>query len=292
MSITPGHKAEVLNRLTRARICGLNVSVMRAILYRINPQQGVAFCWFREYGKDCSRSERTVQRTIQVACARGFLLRAYREGAPVLWCPQLMDMEPVEAVKRANTLSAQHFGRQQDAIANLAKLASPPSDAPPPHLELGPRDRAEVPAFPPIVASSLAPISASNLAPELTQSKSPVSGRFQKAVNSRPTPKPPRAYATHQAHELARRLARLCGHGESYNWPEAWRLHAPRIVQGWLDAGWPVDVIVGTVHAVRARYSSAGNESVRYFERPIGRAIAALNESSFTQQKIEQGGRR
>jgi hypothetical protein len=67
MTIAPGDKQRLLERLTKARIRGVNIPVLRAIFWYIHPKEGVAFARYHHYEEKSGRSGRTVQRTIQVA---------------------------------------------------------------------------------------------------------------------------------------------------------------------------------------------------------------------------------
>src|ERR1700730_2109526 len=128
MTITPKQKQQLLERLTKARIRGLNMAVLRAIYWHIHPDHGVAFAAYIHYTSRSGMSERTVQRTVQVGCDYLILGLAYREGPPVIWARELMDMEPAEAVRRANMLAANY--RYRGGIG--AKLATPTSSVTPP----------------------------------------------------------------------------------------------------------------------------------------------------------------
>jgi hypothetical protein len=129
MTIASKDKQKLLDRLTKARIRGVNIPVLRAIFGYINPDLGVAWAGYHHYAAKSGRSERTVQRTIQVARDYLILSLAHREGPPAIWCPELMDMKPEEAVRRADA-EASDFRH-----GNAAKLATPTSlVSPPPPL--------------------------------------------------------------------------------------------------------------------------------------------------------------
>ncbi|SRR6266404_2342206 len=68
MTIAARDKQRVLDRLFKLRIRGLNIAVLRAILGYINPEHGVAWAKYCHYAEKSGRSERVVQRTVQVAC--------------------------------------------------------------------------------------------------------------------------------------------------------------------------------------------------------------------------------
>lgn len=304
MTIKPRAKQDELDRLAKCRIRGLNVHVLRAIFWFINSEQGVAFAAFHHYVAKSGRSERTVQRTVQVACDYGVLRREYRAGPPAIWSPVLMDMEPDEAVRRADAMAGRY--RQE-------KLATPPSECPPPPLSGGPASVPEfdVPVFgglrpevidalaasgatPEIIAAGVAV--ASKLAPNLAPSPTPKLAPEVAPLNPRrknqdlktgllPSPPPrdaPRRDAlppaTSIAHDLAVEIGLHCGLGpRTYAWPEHWRRDAPRIIQRWLtEFGWDIDHIRSVVQRVMADKRDGAPESVRYFEKPIGRLYARL----------------
>ncbi len=124
MTIAARDKQRVLDRLFKLRIRGLNIGVLRAIFGHVNPEFGVAWAKYCHYAEKSGRSERIVQRTIKVACDMLILRRAYREGAPAIWCPELMDMEAAEAVRRVDIAVGSYNG----------KTATPPLQRPPPYL--------------------------------------------------------------------------------------------------------------------------------------------------------------
>jgi hypothetical protein len=105
MTIAAKDKQRLLDRLFKCRTRELNIRVVRAILGYLNKDHGVAFAKYHHYAAKSGMSERIVQRTIQVGHDYLVLQRAYRQGAPVIWFPELMDMEPDEAVRRADALA-------------------------------------------------------------------------------------------------------------------------------------------------------------------------------------------
>ena len=278
VTISAKDKGALLTRLVRARIRDLNLAVMRSIIGRINKTEGVAFCFFCEYARESGRSERTVQRTVQTACAHSILGRAYREGAPALWCPSLMDMTSEEAVRRVNLLVYEHKGYSRWASPTLAY-----------ELEQGPSDPGEVPASPRTSANSasnLTPIPASKSAPDLTPElallKPPKKKTSSNGLTPSPAPAPPRwrPVVTGAAHDLAVKVGRAAGlSGETYEWPPHWRLEVPAIVQQWLDAGWQPSLILPIIEATARAKRDGPPNSVRYFEKPICRHLAALEEA-------------
>lgn len=285
--ITAAQKAELLDRLIRSRIRGLCIPVVRSILNHLNREHGVAFCRFARYATEAAKSERTVQRTVQVAREGGVLGTQYREGAPVLWCPHLLDMEGEEAVRRADLLIGARTQRQRRAFE---KLASPPPSSC--SSEQADNDGV-VPASQPL-ASNPAPELASNSAPKLAPNSSPLKPPQEKNSSNELSPAPPTPPtlrgasgqgqrwarpATNRARELVEQLARIAGLPplpQSYEWPEPWRRQAPFIVQQWLDAGWPADLIICIARATMAGKRDGPPNSVRYFDPPIRRALADL----------------
>jgi hypothetical protein len=298
--ITAANKAQLLDQVSRWRVRGINVKVLRCILNFINKEHGVAFAKYHKYASTSGMSERTVQRTIQVACQRGVLAVAYREGAPALWCPRLMDMPSEEAVRRVDLLAGDHLTRVEGA---LAKLATPP---PPYHLDQGPDLGSDIPAHPaslsapPDAAPSSAPSSAQKPAPDLaplkpqrikTNSNGPKSGQGPTPSPSPPTTRPAgrlpqMAMVSGQALDLALQIGRISGlSGQTFNWPEHWRWWAPRIVQGWLDAGWLPEIIVEAVDTTMRSKTDGPPKSIKYFEKPIERLNAGLAAPRSNQQQ-------
>ncbi|HZL70399.1 MAG TPA: helix-turn-helix domain-containing protein [Candidatus Limnocylindrales bacterium] len=91
-----------------------------------------------------------------------------------------------------------------------------------------------------------------------------------------PGPSPP---PTEKAQGLLEHVAQLAGlpSVDTFRWPEAWRVHGGKIVQRWLDEGWPDFVIVEAVRATMAIKRDGPPNSPRYFDPPIRRMLAALD---------------
>jgi hypothetical protein len=91
-----------------------------------------------------------------------------------------------------------------------------------------------------------------------------------------PAPSPP---PTEKAQGLLEHVAQLAGlpSVDTFRWPEAWRVHGGKIVQRWLDEGWPDFVIVEVVRATMATKRDGPPNSPRYFDPPIRRMLAALD---------------
>jgi hypothetical protein len=255
LSIEGKEKQALIDRLIRARIKELNVAVMRTIISMINKDQGVAFAQFTVYAQKSSVSERTVLRTVKTARDRGILKQAWRPGAPALWAPDLMDMEPEEAARRADLLVAEYQAKRGHAFAKLAESAAPP---PSDHHVQGPPS-GNVPASAPqtaqevpTCASELASISTPKMAPDLAPDLAPL--KPLRGSNSKIglspqglSPPPPRGGdgqrrraacgASNAAFELAEEIGRLAGMtGPTFTWPEKFRTpFAANVVQGWLD---------------------------------------------------------
>jgi hypothetical protein len=97
-------------------------------------------------------------------------------------------------------------------------------------------------------------------------------------AHSRP-PRPPPPPPTEKAQGLLESVAKVAGlpSVDTFRWPEAWRLHGGKIVQRWLDEGWPDFVIVEAVRATMATKRDGPPNSPRYFEPPIRRMLAAFD---------------
>jgi hypothetical protein len=93
--------------------------------------------------------------------------------------------------------------------------------------------------------------------------------------------------ASSAAHDLAISIAKLSGLGTpTWKWPEHWRRKAPGIVQRWLtDYGWHPNEIISVVAADMKRKTDGPPESIRYFEKPIGRLYASLDGNAATSKR-------
>ena len=127
MKIASKDKQRLLDRLTKARIGGLNIAVLRVILGYMQTH-GVAFAAYSLYAQGSGYSERTVQRTIRIARDYLILDLASREGRPAIWCPELMNWTADEAVCFVDALTDEFRGCSR----NGAKLATPTSSVTPP----------------------------------------------------------------------------------------------------------------------------------------------------------------
>jgi len=145
MKIASKDKQRLLDRLTKARIRGLNIAVLRVILGYMQTH-GVAFAAYSHYAQGSGYSERTVQRTIRIARDYLILDLASREGRPAIWCPELMNWTADEAVCFVDALTDEFRGCSR----NGAKLATPTSSVTPP------RPPADVPA--PSAATTVEPV--------------------------------------------------------------------------------------------------------------------------------------
>src|SRR5215831_10842812 len=307
MTIAARDKQRVLDRLFKLRTKGLNPGVLRAIFGYINPELGVASAKFCHYAEKSGRSERVVQRTVRVACNYLILRRAYREGAPAIWCPELMGMEPEEAVRRVDA---------EVGAYNKAKTATPTSSEAPTPPPADPNDPTAGTTADNATAASTAnsadQFSASKTTPETASKTAPLN---PKGVNSRifefgnpscaaPPPRGGGAWraktrlppASSKAHDLVVQIGKLCGLGnETWKWSEHWRRHAPGIVQCWLtDQGWYEDHIICVVRDVIKKKGKDWEppEYIRYFERPITRFYAQLAAQIAEVAKSQSGLRR
>jgi len=290
-------KQRVLDRLFKLRIRGLNIGVLRAIFGFLNPEHGVAWAKYCRYAEKSGRSERIVQRTIKTACDMLILRRAYREGAPAIWCPDLMDMDPAEAVRRVDIAVGSYNG----------KTATPTSSATPTPPSVDPHDATAASTAESVsataagtadqsdfFASKTTPETASETASKATTKTTPLNPKKVNSIKNeignpscpvtpprggaarRTTTLPP---ASTQAHDLAVKIGKLCGLGDrTYEWSEHWRREAPHIVQSWLtDQGWYEDYVISVVRDVIERASDwSPPKSIRYFEPPITRFYAGL----------------
>jgi hypothetical protein len=308
MKIASKDKQRLLDRLTKARIRGLNIAVLRVILGYMQTH-GVAFAAYSHYAQGSGYSERTVQRTIRTARDYLILDLASREGRPAIWCPELMSWTADEAVCFVDALTDEF----RDCSRNGAKLATPTScvTPPPPPADV-PAPSAATTADPvPSVTSTTEPapsaataadpfhpdvLAASNLAPLNPEEQNP---RQKKPGYPSSPASPPRRGggdddtagwrsttrlppASSAAHDLTVEIGKLCGLGTpTCNWSEHWRRKAPNIVQQWLtDYGWERTEIIRVVrHEMKTKPAP---DSIRYFEKPIGRLYESL-----TRQRAE-----
>jgi DNA-binding transcriptional ArsR family regulator len=88
----------------------VSLAVVDAILDHVDPILGVASATYDKYADVSGTGRRTVERTIPVLYRHGLLRKqSRRDGPPVLWLPEIMDMQADEAVRRREWL-AHHKG--------------------------------------------------------------------------------------------------------------------------------------------------------------------------------------
>jgi predicted transcriptional regulator len=103
-------KHEFLGRLGANPPKHISLAVVHAIVDQVDPILGVAFEKYRKYAEVSATGLRTVARTIPALHRHGLLRKLpRRDGPPVLWLPELMDMQADEALRRAAWL-ADHKG--------------------------------------------------------------------------------------------------------------------------------------------------------------------------------------
>ena len=101
MTISPVMKGEFLRSLSARRLRGVSLVLVQAIVERINATPGIAFANYSKYASDVGRERQVAERTIPALSRLGLPRKhARRNGPPVLWFPDLMDMTPDEAVRR------------------------------------------------------------------------------------------------------------------------------------------------------------------------------------------------
>jgi hypothetical protein len=101
MRISPVKKSEFLRSISAKRLKGVSLAIVQIIVERINATLGIAFANYSKYADEAGRDRQVAERTIPALCRHGVLKkRARRNGPPVLWFPELMDMDPAEAVRR------------------------------------------------------------------------------------------------------------------------------------------------------------------------------------------------
>src|SRR4029077_17997086 len=103
-------KNEFLGRLRANPPKHISLAVVHAIVDQVDPMLGVAFEKYGKYAEVSATGLRTVARTIPALHRHGLLRKQPRhDGPPVLWLPELMDMQADEALRRAAWL-AHHKG--------------------------------------------------------------------------------------------------------------------------------------------------------------------------------------
>jgi lambda repressor-like predicted transcriptional regulator len=118
-------KNEFLGKLLPRQV---SLAVVHAIVDHVHPILGVAFASYEKYAEVSASGLRTVARTIPALNRLGFLRKqSRRDGPPVLWLPEIMDMQAHEAVKRAAWLAHHKDENPQNYFtaghANVAKRA-------------------------------------------------------------------------------------------------------------------------------------------------------------------------
>ena len=103
-------KNEFLGKLGANPPKHISLAVVHAIVDQVDPILGVAFEKYKKYAEVSATGLRTVARTIPALHRHGLLRKQPRhDGPPVLWLPELMDMQADEALRRAAWL-AHHKG--------------------------------------------------------------------------------------------------------------------------------------------------------------------------------------
>jgi hypothetical protein len=141
MTISAVEKSEFLRSLASRRLPGVSIAVAQAIVERINNTLGVAFAAYgpdpdrpddgrrKSYAEMSGYKRRSVMRTVTELSRHGLLKKhARRDGAPVLWVPELMDMTSSEAVRRARWIIR---NRDKDHADYFGGGSVPPNLAPP-----------------------------------------------------------------------------------------------------------------------------------------------------------------
>jgi hypothetical protein len=104
--ITDIKKSEFLGNLGANLPKQVSLPVVHAIVSHVNPILGVASARYEKYAQMSATGLRTVSRTIPVLHRHGLLRKQSRgNGPPVLWLPEIMDMQADEAVRRAGWLA-------------------------------------------------------------------------------------------------------------------------------------------------------------------------------------------
>ena len=104
--ITAIKKNEYLEKLGAHLPRQASLPVVHAIVNYVDPILGVASEGYKKYAEVSATGRRTVERTIPALHRHGLLRKqSRRDGPPVLWLPELMDMRVEEAVRRAGWLA-------------------------------------------------------------------------------------------------------------------------------------------------------------------------------------------
>jgi predicted transcriptional regulator len=122
--ITDVKKNEFLGKLGANLPEQVSLRVVHAIVHHVNPILGVAFAKYEKYAEMSATGPRTVARTIPALHRHGLLRKqSRRDGPPVLWLPELMDMQADEAVQRAGWLGHHKDGDPKNYFTGDAKKA-------------------------------------------------------------------------------------------------------------------------------------------------------------------------
>jgi lambda repressor-like predicted transcriptional regulator len=104
--ITDIEKSKFLGKLGANLPKQVSLPVVHAIVSHLDPILGVASARYEKYAEVSATGLRTVTRTIPVLHRHGLLRKqSRRNGPPVLWLPEIMDMQADEAVERAGWLA-------------------------------------------------------------------------------------------------------------------------------------------------------------------------------------------
>jgi hypothetical protein len=100
------NKTELVATLGSKLPQDVSLPVVYAIIDEVDPILGVASAKYEKYAELSGRGLRTVVRTIPALHRHGLLRKQARhDGPPVLWLPELMDMQVDEALRRAAWLA-------------------------------------------------------------------------------------------------------------------------------------------------------------------------------------------
>jgi DNA-binding transcriptional ArsR family regulator len=104
--ITGIKKSEFLGKLGANLPQQVSLPVVQAIVHHVDTILGVASARYEKYAEVSATGLRTVERTIPALYRHGVLRKqSRRDGPPVLWLPDIMDMQADEAVRRAGWLA-------------------------------------------------------------------------------------------------------------------------------------------------------------------------------------------
>jgi hypothetical protein len=126
--ITGTKKNEFLKKLSANLLQQVSFPVVQAIVGHVDQILGITCATYAKYAELSATGLRTVARTIPVLHRHRLLRKQSRhDGPPVLWLPEIMDMETDEAVRRAGWLAGHKDENPQNYFrtrgANVAKRA-------------------------------------------------------------------------------------------------------------------------------------------------------------------------